>query len=503
MERGKVFRGRLRKELHPSVIKHITEPYLYGAKKELSHHLYIHSAHVIMLKEQGLITANEAQIISKGLSKLEKEDIYRSSLDVGTDLYMNLETQLIKRVGEVGGKMHIGRSRNDIYATSLRMEVRSQILATGDDLLQLIQAMLKVARNHFRTLMPGYTHWQHAQPVTLAHYLTGVTQALGRDVHRLMMAYEHTNRCPLGAAALATTGFLINRERVADLLGFDGIVENSYDAVASRDFLAESASALAILMTTLSRLVEDFIIWNTLEFSFLNMPEEFSATSSIMPQKKNPIALEHIKGRTGHVIAALVSVLTILKGTSFSHNREIAGEVATGVHNAFGLVQGCLEMLCHLFPLLSFNTELISRRTTQGFSTVTELTDLLVREKGISFRQAHHIIGRVVNELTDKSQGIEHLSSAMIDHASKEVLGYELLIPEEAVRKALDPFFNIETREIIGGPGPRSVETLISHQKEELKQKRDWLFQRRRDLDKAKETCQEAQLQMISASPKN
>lgn len=498
-----MFRGRLRKELHPSVIKHITEPYLYAARKELVHHLYIHRAHVIMLKEQKLLTADEAGLILRGLSALEKEDIYAGNLDVGTDLYMNLESQLIKKVGEVGGKMHIGRSRNDIYATSSRMEVRNQILTTADHLLQLIQAILTVSKAHFQTLMPGYTHWQHAQPVTLAHYLTGITQALGRDLNRLMVAYERTNRCPLGSAALATTGFPINRERVAGLLGFDGIVENSYDAVASRDFLAESASTLAILMTTLSRLAEDFIIWNTFEFSFLNMPEEFSATSSIMPQKKNPIVLEHIKGRAGHVIAAVTSVLTILKGTSFSHNREIAGEAASAVHNSFGLVQGCLEMLYHLFPLLNFNKELMSQCIAYGFSTVTELADLLVREKGVSFRQAHQIIGRVVNELLDRAKGVGELSSAMIDQASREVLGYDLHLTEEDIRKALDPYFNVAIREVVGGPGPQSMETLIFHQEEELKQKRNWLSQRRGSLDKAKEACQKAQLQIISATHKD
>jgi argininosuccinate lyase len=498
-----VFRGRLRKEFHPSVINNITKPYLYAAQKELAHHLYIHKAHVIMLREQGLLTSDEARQILRGLSELEKEGIYEGELDEGTDLYMNLESQLIKKVGEVAGKMHIGRSRNDIYATSVRMEVRNQVIITVDYLLGLIESILEVAQNHIKTLMPGYTHWQHAQPVTLAHYLTGITQSLIRDLDRLTSVFARTNKCPLGAAALATTGFPINREKVASLLGFNGIIENSYDAVASRDFLAESASTLAILMTTLSRLAEDFIIWNTFEFSFLNMPDEFSATSSIMPQKKNPIVLEHIKGRAGHVIAAVTSVLTILKGTSFSHNREIAGEAASPVHNAFGLVQGCLEMLCHIFPLLTFNTELMSQRIAQGFSTVTELTDLLVRQKGISFRQAHHIIGRVVNELLDKSQGIENLSSAMIDQASREVLGYNMHLSEDNIRKALDPYFNVATREVVGGPSPQSMETLISHQEDELKQKKEWLSQRQRDLDKGKEACQEIQLQIILGTPKN
>lgn len=493
-----MLRGRLKKELHPSVVKHITEPYLCAARNELEHHFHIHRAHVIMLKEQELLTADETRAILHGLSELESEDIYTGNLDVGTDLYMNLEAQLINRVGEAGGKMHIGRSRNDIYATSVRMETRNQILKTVDLLNLLIQTILEVARANSRTLMPGYTHWQHAQPVTLAHYLTGITQALGRDSNRLTEAYENTNRCPLGAGALATTGFSINRERVAFLLGFDGIIENSYDAVASRDFLAESASALAILMTNLSRVAEDLIIWNTFEFSVIDMPEEFSETSSIMPQKKNPFVLEHIKGRAGHVIAGVVDVLTILKGTSFSHNREVSGEAKLAVNDAFRWVEGCLEMLASLFPHLAFNRKLMEQRAAQGFSTVTELADLLVREKGVSFRQAHQIIGRVVNELLDKSMGVRGLSSNMIDKAAQEVLGNNMNLPEEEVKKALDPSYNVAAREVSGGPSPSAVEILISHQEEKLRQRRDWLSRCQRSLERAKKTCDKAQLQTLS-----
>lgn len=495
-----MFRGRLRKELHPSVVKHITKPYLEAARRDLPHHIYIHKAHVIMLKERGILTAAEAQLILKGLFQLESVDIYALDLDVGTDLYMNLENQLIKTVGEVGGKVHIGRSRNDIYATSLRMEFRNQILATLKILQQFIETILELAQVHSQTLMPGYTHWQHAQPVTLGHYLTGITQAVGRDVKRLMGTYERVNLCPLGAAALATTGFPIDRERTAALLGFDGVVENSYDAVASRDFVPEAASDLAILMTTLSRFSEDLVIWNTLEFSTVDVPEEFSITSSIMPQKKNPFVLEHIKGRTGHVIAAVTSALTVLKGTSFAHNREVGGETASLVHKAFELTQGCLEMFIPLIPRLSFNEPLLKERTYKGFSTVTELADLLVYERDVPFRQAHMIIGQVVNQLLDNHLGMERLSSEMIDHASKEILGRDLLLPEERVRKALDPNENVVSRKVLGGPGPASMKAIIDHQMEQIKETENWLSCRKGDLEKAKEACKRAQAEFISGS---
>lgn len=493
-----MFRGRLRKGLHPSVVRHITEPYLRGARAELPHHLDIHRAHVIMLAEQQILTREEAGRILEGLSELDHTDIYAGEMDVGTDLYMNVEEQLIRRVGDVGGKMHIGRSRNDVYATSVRMETRKQILTTAAQLLDLLRVVLSIAEVHAETVMPGYTHWQHAQPVTLGHYLAGIAQALERDLGRLIAAYERTNSCPLGAAALATTGFQINRERVAFLLGFDRVLENSYDAVASRDFLAEVAAALAILMTTLSRLAEDLAIWNTFEFSVVRMPEEFAATSSIMPQKKNPIVLEHIKGRAGHVIGALTSVLAVLKGTSFSHSRETGGETSGGVQAAFGLVQGCVEMLTELFPRLSFDGELMRRRAGEGFSTVTELADLLVRRGGVSFRQAHHILGQVVNELMDKSQGVGELSSAMIDQAARAVVGRGFLLPEEEVRRALDPLANVMARDICGGPGPRAMAAAIEAQREVLERAGEKLSSLAQGLERARAACREAQSHLTS-----
>jgi argininosuccinate lyase len=245
-------------------------------------------------------------------------------------------------------------------------------------------------------------------------------------------------------------------------------------------------------MVTVSRLAEDLIIWNTFEFSTVEIPEEFSITSSIMPQKKNPFVLEHIKGRTGHIIAAVTSVLTILKGTSFSHNREVSGETPAGVYNGFRIVKGCLEMLTELFPRITFNKEKMRQRAAKGFSTVTELADLLVRKRNISFRQAHNIIGMVVNKLLDNSQGIEELSSAMINDASREIIGYDMNLQEDEVRNALDPSYNVVTREVEGGPGPHAMEKLISHQETDLKQKKDWLSIARAALEKARKTCEEA-----------
>ncbi len=496
-----MFRGRLRKALHPTVIEHITKPYLLSAQREVRYHLYIHKAHSVMLKERGLLEPREAREILGGILRLEGDDFYRGELDLGTDLYMNVETRLIGMVGDAAGKMHIGRSRNDLYATSLRMVVREQVLATLGDLLEFITVILQVAGNHVETLMPGYTHWQHAQPVTLAHYLTGMSQALMRDAGRLAAAYARLNRCPLGAGALAGTGFPIDRHRVSVLLGFDDILENSYDAVASRDFVVETAAGLAILMTNLSRLAEDLVIWNTSEFAVVDMPEEFSATSSIMPQKKNPIVLEHIKGRTAHVIAAVTSACTVLKGTSFSHSREIGGETASGLHQAFALTQGALEMLAALLPAVRFDTGLLEQRARDGLSTVTDLADLLVRERQLSFRQAHHVVGAVVNELLDTGQRSDQVDTAMLDRAARDVLGRELGIPDVDIRGVLDAGYSVQARTLPGGPSPNAMKRLIDRQGGELRQTGDWLEHARRGLDEARRRCEEAVRDILDAPP--
>jgi len=442
-----------------------------------------------MLNEQNIITTHDCRNILKGLLKLEHDDIFSKELDTGTDLYMNLETLLIQTVGDVGGKMHIARSRNDIIATVTRMVARHQILETCNLLIRLIETTFKVIRENYHTIMPGYTHWQHAQPVTLAHYFSGITQALMRDTGRLMAAYRHADLCPLGACALATTGFPVDRDRTAYLLGFEDILENSYDAVASRDFLAEFASALGIMMVTLSRLAEDLIIWNTYEFSTAMMPDEFSATSSIMPQKKNPIVLEHIKGRAGHVISSVTGVLTILKGTSFSHNREVSGETSVAVNNAFELSKGCLEMFVPLIPRISFDRQRLFRNAAQGLSTVTELADLLVRTRDISFRKAHEIVGMVVNELLDKSKGLEELRLSLLDSAFHKVMGCASGLSQNDIVKALDPEHNVSSRRIKGGPEHGAVKSSIARQKEELKEVKRWMAKSYSRLGAAQEIC--------------
>lgn len=499
-EGANLSRGRLKKRLHPSVISHITEPYLTAALRHLEHHYYVHEAHVVMLQEQRLLDAESSATLLKGLARLRAGELTATPLDPETDLYMNLESRLIGLTGDVGGMMHIGRSRNDLYATVTRMAVRDELLQTLELLLQLIDSMLRVAEQHKATTMTGYTHWQHAQPVTVAHYLTGITQSLLRDADRLKAAYAHTNLCPMGAAALSGTGFPIDRERVSNLLGFSEVLENTYDAVAARDFVAEAAAALAVSMVTLSRVAEDLIIWSTQEFAMVDIPEDFAITSSIMPQKKNPFVLEHIKGRAGHVIAALTGVLTILKGTSFSHSREVGGESGAGILNAFSLCHGSLSMMSHLLPSLGFNAALMERRASESFCTVTDLVDLIVRKKGIPFRTAHQIVAQIVNTVQQQGMSVDAISTALISQIARRITGSELTLPESDLREALNANRNVAAREVKGGPGPAALTDMISRQHAYHRDHRTWLAEQRSALAGARAASATAADSLVNAA---
>jgi argininosuccinate lyase len=480
------FRGRLKKRVHPVVVAHITQPYLAAGSKLAEYHYEVHDAHVLMLAERELLDKGSCATLLRGLARLRAGEPDGTPFDPETDLYMNMESRLIALVGDLGGMMHIGRSRNDLYATVTRMAVRAELLCVLEATLGLIGAALGAAAKQASTTMPGYTHWQHAQPVTVGHYLTGVSQSLLRDADRLRAAYIHTDECAMGAAALSGTSFAIDRQRVSALLGFGAVLENTYDAVAARDYLVEAGASLANLMVTLSRLCEDLTIWSTQEFGMIDIPEEFAITSSIMPQKKNPFVLEHVKGRAAQVIAAATAVPTVLKGTSFSHSREVGGESAAGIFGAFALTHGCLAMMAELLPALKFNTELMDRRAAESFCTVTDLVDLIVRRKRLPFRTAHHIVAELVNAVHEQSGTVKDITPTLIDRIARSVCGQELDLSPSDVRDALDPRRNVAAREIFGGPGPQALQAMISRQHSRRDEYQRWLASRRAALESAR-----------------
>jgi argininosuccinate lyase len=414
-----------------------------------------------MLAETKIIKRDEAINIIDGIKKVEKEAENNPNL-VG---YMSTETALINKIGEVGGKMHIGRSRNDLGHTQRRMYYRDQIERVIGALIEFRKRLLRKAEKNLETVMPGYTHWRQAQPITLAHYLVAHVDAAGRSIDRLTDIYRRTNICPLGAAAFAGTGWPINRYKTMKLLGFDTLCENSHDGVATIDFLMEFTSAISIHMSNLSRLAEDLQIWSSDEFQLVDLDEAYVGTSSIMPQKKNPLILEQIKSYTAESIGDLVSVISSMKGTSYTniHDRSLLKPVS--IDTAVGSTNVMAGVVETLIPM----KDKMLAQLYHGFSTMTDLADTLVRSHNIGFRQAHDIIVDVTLNCLSEGKKAEEITKDMIQDATKRIIGKVLEVTESDLRNSLDPVLNVKRRKIIGGPSPESVSTMIKNRWNEVK----------------------------------
>ena len=420
----------------------------------------IHRAHTVMLAEEEIISREEAALIIEGIKKVEMEAETNPKL-VG---YMSTETALIKEIGEVGGKMHIGRSRNDLGHTQRRIYYRDQINRVITVLIEFRRRLIDTAEENLDTVMPGYTHWRQAQPITLAHYIMGHVEAAGRSVQRLEDIYRRANICPLGSAAFAGTGWPINRHRTMELLGFDGLLENSHDGVATIDYYLELSAALAIHMSNLSRLAEDLQIWSSDEFKLLELSEAYAGTSSIMPQKKNPLILEQVKSYAAESLGAMVSVFTSMKGTSYTNIVDRTMLEPVTIDTVVGSTNVMSGVVQTLIPL----KENMRQRLREGFSTMTDLADTLVRTHDLSFRQAHDIIVHVTVEALNEDKKAEEITPEMITKAAENVVGKPLKISAELLDQSIDPVLNVKRRNIIGGPAPESVKKMILNQRRPL-----------------------------------
>ncbi|MCX9013472.1 MAG: argininosuccinate lyase [Candidatus Methanoperedens sp.] len=447
-------------------------------------------AHVVMLKEQGIIKNSDCSAILKGLEKIKNEGI--GKLDTSyEDVHIALEARLIELVGEdTGGRMHSGRSRNDEVATCIRFTLRDELINIMAEIHDLVNTLAKTASKHHETLMPGFTHTQHAQPTTLAHHLLAHANAFLRDLGRIKGAYGRTNLNPLGAAAFASTGFPINRKRTTELLGFDSQLGNSMDAVSTRDFMIESLACYANLMTDLSRLAEELILWSSSEFGFIELDDSYTSTSSIMPQKKNPDMAELMRGKTGTVHGALVSVLTICKALPYSYNRDLQ-EATPHLWRATDTARSCVRMAEGMVRTAKIKKDRMKKASTVGFTTATELADTIVRETGIPFRTAHHIVGYVA-----KTGDMPALSD--LDRLSLEIIGIKLSekgLSEKSIINALDPMDNIKKRHITGGTAPEETKRQVTVINKELSSSKNELRKIRLNIEKAsgklEKTCQQ------------
>ena len=429
-----------------------------------------HLAHVVMLREQEIIPRRDAAVILRELLRLKKEgpDIVPRRPGL-TDLYSNVEEWLIDRVGiEVGGKMHTGRSRNDMNPAIERMYARQAILNVCEAISLLMQTLLVQAEEHKNTIIPAYTHHsQQAQPVTLGHFYMSAYENFARDLERLLSAYERVNLSPMGGAAVATTGFPISRERVCELLGFDHLLVNSMDACSTLDYAYEPACALAIFINNVGRVAESLLLWNLNEVGISRLALPYCSYSTIMPQKRNPVALETLRMSGEWTYGTLSTMFNTMKAYPPGNGREpgfVVGlffEMAQRIEDSAYLLEGIIRTL-------EVDRERALQVTRDGFSTVTDLADEMVKSMGLSFSAAKKIVGRLV--VTAQTEGIActEIDTARVRRAAKEALNIDLEMPQELITNALDPVENVNRRAIIGGPSPTRVQQMIDAGEKEL-----------------------------------
>ncbi|UJF24698.1 argininosuccinate lyase [Suttonella sp. R2A3] len=417
-------------------------------------------AHAAMLVKQGILSEEEGAQIRSGLEQV------RSEIAAGTfawsvaleDVHMNIEQRLTALIGITGKKLHTGRSRNDQVATDLRLFLRSQIDEISAELVRLQQGLLDVAEREATTIMPGFTHLQVAQPITFGHHLLAWFEMLKRDFERLQDCRKRLNQSPLGAAALAGTTYPIDREYSAQLLGFDGVCQNSLDAVSDRDFTIEFCAAASITMMHLSRFCEELILWNSSAFAFVDIPDRFCTGSSIMPQKKNPDVPELVRGKTGRVYGHLFSLLTLMKGQPLAYNKDNQ-EDKEPVFDTITTLRHCLRAFADMVPMLETNAENMLRAAAQGFSTATDLADYLVG-KGVAFRDAHEVVGKSVRLAIDRGCDLADLPLADLQALCELI--------EEDVYESLLLEGSVAARNHIGGTAPEQVRAQVKKQRSQL-----------------------------------
>ena len=419
-------------------------------------------AHVIMLGKVGILTKQESDAIVECLKQIE-EEVTAGKLaitDEYEDIHSFVEANLIDRLGDTGKKLHTGRSRNDQVALDMRLYTRLQVLEVDALLKELLQTILKIMEEHLDTIMPGFTHLQKAQPITLAHHMGAYFEMFKRDRDRMHDIYKRMNYCPLGSGALAGTTYPLDRDLTADLMGFYGPTLNSMDGVSDRDYLIEFLSACATIMMHLSRFSEEVIIWNSNEYRFVEIDDAYSTGSSIMPQKKNPDIAELVRGKTGRVYGALVSLLTTMKGIPRAYNKDMQEDKELSF-DAMDTVKGCIALFNGMLATMKFNKEQMYASANGGFTNATDAADYLVN-KGVPFRDAHGIIGRLVLYCIDQEKAIDELSLEELKAISPvfEQDLYDAVSMETCVNKRLT----------IGAPGPDAMKQVIAIEKKYLLQ---------------------------------
>ena len=406
-------------------------------------------AHARMLGKQGIISLEDSELIIKTLSEI-LTDVENGKVEFeidAEDIHMNVEKILIERIGDTGKRLHTGRSRNDQVALDIRMYVKDEILEINKMLSELVETLLKLAKEHTKTIMPGYTHLQKAQPITFSHHVMAYVNMLLRDLDRLTGTYKRTNVMPLGSGALAGTTHPLDREAVAEELGFASVTMNSLDGVSDRDFAIELTSNLSLIMMHLSRFSEELILWSSNEFRFVTMDDAFSTGSSIMPQKKNPDVAELIRGKTGRVYGSLMALLTVMKGIPLAYNKDMQ-EDKENLFDAIDTVKLCVPVFNGMVSTMKVNKDIMLQGAKGGFANATDVADYLVK-KGVPFREAHAIVGRMVLFAEKANKALDDLTLSEMKECSEYI--------EKDIYEAISMTACVEGRSLIGGPAESAV----------------------------------------------
>ena len=417
-------------------------------------------AHAAMLARQGIISEADGTAIEAGLKGI-LEDLRSGALTFSSeyeDIHSFVEAVLTERIGEAGKRLHTGRSRNDQVALDMKLYCRDEIDQLDGLFLALLQELLKRMEENLETYMPGFTHLQKAQPVTLAHHLGAYFEMFYRDKQRLADIRRRMNLCPLGAGALAGTTYPLDRDYTAKQLGFDGPTLNSMDSVSDRDYVLELLGALSIAAMHLSRFCEEIILWNSNEYRFVELDDAYSTGSSIMPQKKNPDIAELVRGKTGRVYGALVSLLTVMKGIPLAYNKDMQEDKEL-TFDAIDTMKGCLALFTGMLSAISFNREAMEESAKKGFTNATDAADYLV-SRGVPFRDAHGIVGRLVLRCIEKNQALDDLSLEEFKEASP--------VFDADIYEAISLKSCVEKRVTIGAPGPEAMKQVIEICRERL-----------------------------------
>ena len=458
--------------------------------------LEIHYAHTLMLQRQGIISTQDAQACLRALDALDLNKIRSACYDGSCeDLFFYIEQRLAEIIDpDIAGKMHTARSRNDIDLTLYRLCLRAEVLKIAEAMVDARSALLALAEQHVESLMPAYTHTQPAQPTTFGHYLMAAVEFLGRDFKRLRAAWSTINRSPVGACAITTTGFPIDRNYTAELLGFEGLQINSYGAIAAVDYVTEAASAIAVCMVNLGKLVQDLLQWCTAEFNFLRLRDAYVQTSSIMPQKRNPVSLEHTRILASKAFSQAQAVLTCTHNTPFGDIVDSEDDLQPLVFAMFEDAHRALRLFAGVIRNCEVNREHMARKAHEGFLTVTELADTLVRKENLSFRLSHRLVQAAVaaTGTYDRERLIENLQ-----RLAPEIAGGPLKTPVELLQQALDPKHFINIRSTIGGPAPKTVLEEIRNAKRETEEMVAWVAGKTEQQSAYRERLQRAKNQLV------